>query len=162
MLLTISLTMSVTPSASSRYASPAPPTPSTTTATATPKPVLSKQKAVNVFSNDGSFLERFQRPKKVGIPILFLKSMFRQPSYRRMRRNAKLRKRSQGSPFSHIFKFSLAHFCSQSTAGRDNLPIDLLVISREPLSQHLSNSHVYAHRKPGASVISLHLIHPLQ
>ncbi|KIM54191.1 hypothetical protein SCLCIDRAFT_31303 [Scleroderma citrinum Foug A] len=56
--------MSVTPSASSRYASPAPPTPSTTTATATPKPVLSKQKAVNVFSNDGSFLERFQRPKK--------------------------------------------------------------------------------------------------
>ncbi|KAL4073316.1 hypothetical protein V8B97DRAFT_2016877 [Scleroderma yunnanense] len=57
--------MSATPSTSSRYASPAPPTPSTTTTTAAAsKPAPPKQKPVNVFSNDGSFLERFQRPKK--------------------------------------------------------------------------------------------------
>ncbi|KAL4081154.1 hypothetical protein J3A83DRAFT_4085169 [Scleroderma citrinum] len=60
--------MSATPSTSSRYASPAPPTPSTTTTTAAAsKPAPPKQKPVNVFSNDGSFLERFQRPKKASI-----------------------------------------------------------------------------------------------
>lgn len=39
-------------------------------------PPAGKPKPINVFSNDGSFLERFQRNKKVGlIPKKFLSSV---------------------------------------------------------------------------------------
>ena len=57
------MSSSSTPVPSSGYASPAP----LSTAPAPPKPnnAASKPKPVNVFSNDGSFLERFQRLKKV-------------------------------------------------------------------------------------------------
>ncbi|EGN94022.1 hypothetical protein SERLA73DRAFT_145092 [Serpula lacrymans var. lacrymans S7.3] len=46
-----------TPQPSSGYASPAP-------STVPSNPNTPKSKATNVFSNDGSFLERFQRNKK--------------------------------------------------------------------------------------------------
>ncbi|EIW59275.1 uncharacterized protein TRAVEDRAFT_58184 [Trametes versicolor FP-101664 SS1] len=50
-----------TPSSSSGYASPAP----SSNSPAPPKPnAPPKPKPLNVFSNDGSFLERFQRLKK--------------------------------------------------------------------------------------------------
>lgn len=52
-----------TPQSSSGYASPAP----SSSSNSQPKPNNSKAKAApNVFTNDGSFLERFQRNKKVG------------------------------------------------------------------------------------------------
>ncbi|KAI0754798.1 hypothetical protein C8Q80DRAFT_1141170 [Daedaleopsis nitida] len=55
------MSSSSTPVPSSGYASPAP----LSTAPAPPKPnPHPKTKPVNVFSNDGSFLERFQRLKK--------------------------------------------------------------------------------------------------
>ncbi|PSR70843.1 hypothetical protein PHLCEN_2v13284 [Hermanssonia centrifuga] len=50
-----------TPQPPSGYASPAP---STSSTVSTSKPNHSKSKAANVFSNDGSFLERFQHLKK--------------------------------------------------------------------------------------------------
>jgi len=45
-------------------ASPAPSTPATASSPASPAPSKPKSKPVNLFSNDGSFLERFQRTKK--------------------------------------------------------------------------------------------------
>jgi hypothetical protein len=50
-----------TPQSSSGYASPAP----SSSLNPPPKPGLPKSKPTNVFSNDGSFLERFQRSKRV-------------------------------------------------------------------------------------------------
>ncbi|KAI6098193.1 hypothetical protein F5141DRAFT_1147172 [Pisolithus sp. B1] len=55
-------------SVSSATSSPAPVTPTSSISlpsTTTKVPVPPKQKPVNVFSNDGSFLERFQRNKRV-------------------------------------------------------------------------------------------------
>ncbi|KAI6108517.1 hypothetical protein EV401DRAFT_2000243 [Pisolithus croceorrhizus] len=56
-------------SVSSATSSPAPVTPTSSSislpSTTTKVPVPPKQKPVNVFSNDGSFLERFQRNKRV-------------------------------------------------------------------------------------------------
>ncbi|KAI1785522.1 hypothetical protein LXA43DRAFT_976145 [Ganoderma leucocontextum] len=56
------MSSSSTPVPSSGYASPAPL--STTPAPPKPNNAAPKPKPVNVFSNDGSFLERFQRLKK--------------------------------------------------------------------------------------------------
>ena len=65
----------------SGYASPAYPMPIVTPAAPTAGPskpgYSSKPKPGNVFSNDGSFLERFQRIKKVGasLPTILLRRL---------------------------------------------------------------------------------------
>jgi len=51
-----------TPQSNSGYASPA----LSSSSIPPPKPSLPKSKPTNVFSNDGSFLERFQRSKREG------------------------------------------------------------------------------------------------
>ncbi|KIJ64570.1 hypothetical protein HYDPIDRAFT_154231 [Hydnomerulius pinastri MD-312] len=56
--------MSATPLSNSEYASPLTATSSLTSLPSTSSKVPPKPKPVNVFSNDGSFLERLQRNKK--------------------------------------------------------------------------------------------------
>jgi hypothetical protein len=57
------MSSSSTPQTGSGYASPI----LVTGTPPPPKPVPPKAKPTNVFSNDGSFLERFQRTKKVRV-----------------------------------------------------------------------------------------------
>ncbi|KAG2106635.1 uncharacterized protein F5147DRAFT_700876 [Suillus discolor] len=58
--------MAASPQPYSGYAFPITATPSLTSPGNTSSKVPPKPKPVNVFSNDGSFLERFQRSRKVG------------------------------------------------------------------------------------------------
>jgi hypothetical protein len=78
----------LTPQTGSGYASPI-----LTGTPPPPKPIPSKAKPTNVFSNDGSFLERFQRTKTVRVSYKY-KSLDH-PSAHVQRRKRKRRGRSR-------------------------------------------------------------------
>ncbi len=87
------MSTSSTPVPSSGYASPAP------LLTATPAPPKPnphpKPKPVNVFSNDGSFLERFQRLKKVCTLPMYAEWIFRRNRVERIRLQEEDEKKKQ-------------------------------------------------------------------
>lgn len=94
-----------------------------------------KPKPVNIFSNDGSFLERFQRLKKVGSRIYFLSVTLDRICWynwervsRRRKINGKLKRHSQGKFLITFFVLLGPSSCMWICAGRGSLMNDLSVL----------------------------------
>lgn len=94
-----------------------------------------KPKPVNIFSNDGSFLERFQRLKKVGFRVYLLSVTLgriywynRERVSRRRKLNGKLKKHSQGKLLITFSALLWPSSCMWICAGRGSLMSDLSVL----------------------------------
>ena len=144
----------------SGYATPHSAASSSTSLPSTASKAPSKSKPVNVFTNDGSFLERFQRGKQVSNPAhlprpfpLYLLTRAGRRRQTESRRGARKVGLLSLNPLGAEFAFFFCVFSKKQFADR------FVRVSSTLRSASILTSHT--HRKTGASV-HLHLILPAQ
>ena len=128
------MSSTTTPQSSSGYASPAnSPSPNGLPTTFHSKP-STKPKPANVFSNDGSFLERFQHLKRVSILVSLLCGCF---TANRMRKRKRSRKKRWPGECRVVMLRSLTHaIISSRKRAFDDRFVCVTLTPASPVTYH--------------------------